>query len=101
MEGIMSSDIFFFITSVAVVVVTASVIVVTVYVVRILKDVKNFSGAVSEEGKKVVTDIDALRESFRSEGGRVLGVLGSIFNLFKFTSKSKKQKHEKTNKKDE
>ena len=69
MENIIKTDIFFFITSIAAVVFTIGVVIVAVYVVRILRDMKHISKKVSEEGDKIIGDVEYLREAAKAEGG--------------------------------
>jgi len=90
MENIIKADIFFFITSIAVVVSTIGVVIVAVYVVRILRDMKHISKKVSEEGDKIIGDVEYLREAAKAEGVKIKNVSDFFYNLF---NRRKKQKN--------
>ncbi len=62
------ADIFFFITSIAVVILTILLIVALVYIVRILMVIRQISQIIRDQGDKVSEDIDELRDVVRSEG---------------------------------
>ena len=65
MESLLRSDIFFFITSVAVVVVTIFLVVALWYVIRILRNVKDVSDLIKKESVFVINDIAGVRTSIR------------------------------------
>lgn len=68
MEGILKSDIFFFITAVAVVIFAVAALVVFIYIIRILRDVKKFSSRVREEGEHLTQDVHDLHHNVRAQG---------------------------------
>lgn len=70
MQDIMKADIFFFVTTIAVVVLSLLVIAVLVYVILILRDVKNISTRVKEEGRLLSDDLAQLRVNVRTEGAK-------------------------------
>lgn len=64
METIAKSDIFFFITSLAVIITTLLILVIGLYVIRILRDVreivehlKSIGGKVEEEFEEIYADL--------------------------------------------
>ena len=65
MDVLLRSDIFFFITSVAVIVVTVFLVVALWYVVRILRNIKDVSEMVKKEGAFIISDIAGVRVSIR------------------------------------
>ncbi len=60
MENLIQSDVFFFITSIAVVVVTIFILVILWYIVRILKNVKDVSDVIKKESIFVLGDLSSL-----------------------------------------
>lgn len=82
MNNIIQADIFFFITSIAVIVSTIGVIIVAVYVVRILRDMKHISKKVSEEGDKIIEDVEHLREVAKAEGMKVKNIADFFSGIF-------------------
>lgn len=82
MENIVKADIFFFITSIAVTVFTVGVVVIAVYVVRILRDMKHISKKVSEEGDKIIGDVEYLREVAKAKSIKIKNVADFFFGIF-------------------
>lgn len=64
----MKADIFFFITSIAVVIATIGLAVIFYYVVVILRDVREVTKRVDEGTKALAEDFSALRGNFKREG---------------------------------
>lgn len=82
METIIQADIFFFISSVAVIVFSICAIIIMIYVTRILRDMKHISKKVSEEGDKIIEDVEYLRETAKTEGMKMKNVADFFINLF-------------------
>ncbi len=82
MESIIHADIFFLITSIAVVIFTICIIVIAFFVIRILNDIKHISKTVQEESSKLVGDIEKLRATAMSQGDRLKWLTGFIPGLF-------------------
>ena len=86
MENLIQSDIFFFITSIAVIVVTIFILIILWYVVRILKNVKDVSDIIKKESFFVLNDLSGLRE-------RIKGLLQSlVVKCNKSTNKTTRKK---------
>jgi len=92
METLIQADIFFFITSITVIIIGLFVAAGLFYTVRILRDVKHISSKVREEGDKIVDDVDELREDFKKEGTRLTGVLSVFAKLLARKAKKFKKK---------
>ncbi len=71
MENVVKSDVFFFVTTIAIAVVAIAAVAVFIYLILILRDIKNISGRVREEGKHLSKDISDLRRNIRTEGAKV------------------------------
>ncbi len=94
MEGVLKSDIFFFITSLVVILIGIGSVMVFFYLVNILRDVKDVSRTVKEETRGIAEDLSQLRTKVKT-GGVVVGVLTFFRRLL---SRSKKgRKHSKGN----
>ncbi len=87
MGNIVHADIFFLITSIAVVCLTICLIVVTVFLVRILRDVKHISETVDEESTKIAGDIEKVRLTANAQVEK-LKMFGALIPRF-FTRKHK------------
>jgi hypothetical protein len=68
METLAKADIFFVVTTAAIVFGAIALVIIAAYVVRILRDVKRISRVVKDETEGIAGDIDDLRLKFRSEG---------------------------------
>lgn len=68
MTEFMKADIFFFITTVAVVVLTAVAVVFMVYLIGVMRNVRDISGLVKVQSKEISGDISELRATIKREG---------------------------------
>lgn len=71
METLLKADIFFFVTTVAVIAVTICLVYAGYYLIRILRNVEEISEEVKEEAGQVREDIGELRTNIREEGLKV------------------------------
>lgn len=92
METIIQADIFFFISSVAVIVFSICAIIIMIYVTRILRDMKHISEMMSQESDKLLGDIGSLREAIGVEGAKVKTIASFFLNLFAHRVKNKNTK---------
>lgn len=91
MDSFIHADIFFFITSVAVVLVTALVVIILVYLVRILRDAKSVTNKVKEETELISEDINELRAKTKKEGVKFKNFL-NFFRGFSGEKSSRRRK---------
>lgn len=68
METLLKADIFFFVTTVAVLALAALAAAVLVYVIKILRDAKYMSERIRGETDELINDFRALRGKIREEG---------------------------------
>ncbi len=85
MSEIVKADVFFFVSTLAVVAVTILLIVAIIYAIAILRDARKLSSMVREEGEEMVSDFSVIRK-------RIIGGLGKIINSFTKKNDSKKNK---------
>jgi hypothetical protein len=85
MTGLLKSDIFFVVTTFAVVFVSVALVVVLIYIIRILKDMKILSRKVKDEGEKVLDDVAEFRRDAKVRGKFLTG----LFSFFGFSKKKK------------
>ncbi len=88
MDSLARSDLFFFITTIAVVLVTALVVAALIYVVRILRDIKSLSQKLEEGGDAIANDISSVHKSIKT------GIAKAVNAVKKATSKSSKTRKE-------
>ena len=83
MEPIVKSDIFFFITAIAVIGLSAVVAIALVYAIRILRNVEHISKIVRDESDLIVKDVSRLREEAENNGVKVGRLIRTIKKYFK------------------
>lgn len=71
MDLVLQTNIFFYITSAAVVVVTVLVCIVLYYVARILRDVREVTDRVRRGSESLAEDFASLRAGIREDGMRL------------------------------
>jgi hypothetical protein len=83
MNTLVHADIFFFVTTFAVVVVAIVLTIALVYLAKVLSDVKEITKQVKEETILFREDIGGLRGDIKKEGFRVERFMLFVRNLFK------------------
>ncbi|MBX4197880.1 hypothetical protein KW782_00930 [Candidatus Parcubacteria bacterium] len=83
METLIHADIFFFITTIAVVLISIGIIVAIVYIIKILRTVSHVSDKVKEESEEILLDLKHLRGNVKSQGFRWSYVKQFIRSIFK------------------
>lgn len=89
MEEILKANIFFFITSVAVILLSIGIIIAVLYLVRILRDVKHISEIARTQSDLIADDIRDLRTNMRS-GNVANGIVNFARGLYKRAKKPKR-----------
>lgn len=89
MESLMKSDIFFFVTTICVVAVSAFVVAAVYYLIKILIDLRQVSKGVKEESRLIIEDAKEIRESFKNNGGLLRALISFILSK---KTKNKKKK---------
>jgi formate-dependent nitrite reductase membrane component NrfD len=85
MNSLVHADIFFFVSTIAVVLVTILLIILFIFIVKILQDVRNFTRKARTEGEFWVYEMRNFRQSSRFSrfGLRVfLRLLRAIFSRY-------------------
>jgi hypothetical protein len=92
MNTLIHADIFFFVTTVVVIVVGITLTVALIYLAKVLNDVKEITKQVKEETILFREDIGELRGDIKHEGFRAERFWVFIRNLFRKTNtRSKKE----------
>lgn len=78
MENLIHADVFFFITSIAVVIVSIVAIVAGVYLIKTLKDIRETIEMIKEEASLIIDDVDELRSDIKGKVKLVSGLVGAI-----------------------
>jgi len=90
MDPFIKADIFFFITSLAVILVSAVLVVALIYLIRILRDAKVVTKKVKDETILISEDINELRIKTRKEGVKLKNFM-EFFSGFFGKNKAKRR----------
>lgn len=88
METLLQADIFFFITAVATVVLSILVGIAVVYLIRILRNVRDISDTAKREADALASDVEELRSNLKKNSGS----FSSILSLISFVKKRRDKK---------
>jgi len=83
MTEFLKQDIFFFVTTIAVIVLSLLMIVVMIYVWKIVSDIKYITKKARREADLIADDIADLRENIRERGFKWRYVFRFFNNLWK------------------
>jgi uncharacterized protein YoxC len=89
-ESLIHADIFFFISTIALVLISIGIVVVLVYVIKILRNVGEVTDKIKVESGEIVEDLKKLRANLRDEGMKWRHV-ADLVRMF-FMKKGKKIK---------
>jgi hypothetical protein len=67
-QSLIHADVFFFISTIALVIISAGLGVAIFYLIKILRNVREFSDKAKEEGFEMLSDLKKLRAGLRDEG---------------------------------
>ena len=90
MLDVLKSDIFFVVTTIAIVLVTIALLVALAYVIRILRDAQKVSEVIRAEGEEIVKDVSDIRKGIKKQGISVFGFVGKLAHLFISSRKKRK-----------
>lgn len=91
MQTIIHADIFFFISSVALVFLTLGLLIALFYGIKILRDVAHISKVVKEEGTEIVSDVREIRGKLKERVSSVTSNFEVIKSLFGALTRRKKR----------
>ncbi len=80
MTNMFDAHAFFFVATVAVVLLTVAVFIALIYLIRILRDTSELTHQVAKEGKDIIDDISVLHSFLRHGGQFVSKHISSLFN---------------------
>lgn len=92
MNTIIHADIFFFITSIAVVIFAIGTIIVFYYLIRLMKHVEYIAEKIRLESDHVTEDIAAIRDRIRNGESKALSIMGRMFTFFIGKAVNKKRR---------
>lgn len=95
MDTLIHADIFFFVTTIVVIMVGLLFIVALIYLIKILYSVKRIAEEVRDETILFREDVHELRDSIKREGFKLKNLLGMFQRFIPFFSKMKGSKKSK------
>lgn len=87
MNELYKSDVFFFITSIAVIVVGILLVILVVYLIKVFRDIKYISGKAKTEADLISQDLSELRQNVKEEGVKIKHLSKFFSNLYNKKSK--------------
>jgi len=97
METLIKADLFFFITTIVVMVLGAFLTVAAIYLIKILRELKNITTRVKEETDEIIDDAHEFRENIKKEEVRMSffsKLMGAVLNPVFFTKRSANMKNQ-------
>lgn len=82
MDGVLKSEIFFFVATIALVLISAVLIVVMVYVIRVMRDLKDITSLVRKQAGQISEDIDQVRARIKNEDSLWTGLSSAYRYIF-------------------
>jgi len=79
MTEVMKSDVFFFITTLAVIVVSVALVIALVYLISILRDARKLSSRARLEGEAILDDLGNAREGVKQGGQKIFEMIAALF----------------------
>lgn len=80
-ESLAQMDIFFLVTTIAVVIVSLLLVVFLAYAIKVLRDARMITRAIRDELTEITEDIDSFRNNVKDKAERFSGVLGVVTAL--------------------
>ncbi len=88
METLLKADMFFAITSVAVILIALAAILALIYVILILNELRRLMREIRQEGESLISDISRVRQAIEKQGWRTKEAIDSLgagaWSLLKF-----------------
>lgn len=94
MEGVLTSDIFFFVTTIAIGLISIAALIVLIYFILILRDIRNISHRIQEETDSIAADFSELREAIKSKKVFLAPIFYFVTKAFKRHMRKKKCDHD-------
>lgn len=89
MDQFYKMDVFFVITTAAVIIVTVVLAVAAIYVIKILKDVKYISKKAKTEADIISGELSELRQNVKEQGAKLKHFSSFFSNIYKKSKNNK------------
>ncbi|MEN9621873.1 MAG: hypothetical protein RLZZ67_307 [Candidatus Parcubacteria bacterium] len=91
-ESLIHADIFFFISTIALVLISIGIVIALVYIIKILRNVGEVTEKIRVESGELVADLKQLRTSLRDEGMKWKHIADLVRMFFMRKGKKVKKK---------
>ena len=81
-ESLIHADIFFFISTIALILITAAIVIASVYVIRTLSDVRHIISRWKDQNEHIIRDVHDFRVAVRGEGVKWKFIADKIASFF-------------------
>ena len=81
-ESLIHADIFFFISTIALILISAAVVITSGYIIRTLADVRHIVSRWKEENEHLIHDVRDFRDTMRGEGVKWKFIADKIASFF-------------------
>lgn len=88
MESLIKSDIFFFITTICIVLITILFVVILIYLIRVFKNIDFLAKKIKEEGSQIIEDAHNIRIDLKSGAKKASG----LYSIYSFFTKKRKSR---------
>lgn len=89
MDSLLTSDIFFFITSLSVVLITVVVVIIGLRILPILRDIRKVVSVFKEEGEQIIKDVQTVRATVKERSAATKNAISIISSFFTPKKKGK------------
>jgi uncharacterized membrane protein len=97
MQTLVHADIFFFVTTIAVILVAIVLVIVLIYIAIILADIRELSRTIKKEGAEIIGDVHAFRDEVKEEakysGRNNPSAVAAFLSFISSVMASRKSKH--------
>jgi hypothetical protein len=98
-ESLIHADVFFLISTIALVIISIGMGVALFYAIKILRNIKDVTDMLRDESQEIISDVKLLRKNLRDEGLKWKHVIDLVRNFFVRSGKTAENKVEKIAKK--
>ena len=89
MDTFLKADVFFFVTTICIVLITILFIVILIYLIKVFKNIEFLSKKIKEEGEEIISDVHNARIDIKSGVKKASGLISVLSFLNKKRKKSK------------
>jgi signal transduction histidine kinase len=97
MDSLARSDVFFMVTTAAIIIVAILLVGVLIYVLKMVRDARAITKSFRDETKKIISDVEVIRKAVTRDVQKVREVTGSVVKEAANAAKRKFTSHNNEN----